>query len=216
MHALTDNWAWKLFSVAIALALWVFFVAETEVAISLPVMVAYKNAPSDLEITTEHVDRVFMKIRGPSSRLEPATMAQTALVFDLSGIHGPGERTFTITAEEIGLPAGVKLLHAVPSQVRIGFDRQAVRSVPVKVRVTSGPPAGYRIASQNVSPASVRVVGPEARVKDASAMTDGVDLSSTIGNAEFHVGVNVSDPHLRLENPATVQVTASIEKISAR
>jgi len=79
-----------------------------------------------------------------------------------------------------------------------------------------GPPSGYRIAQQKVSPEMVRVVGPELRLaKIKFASTDPIDLSSTIGQAEFRVPVFVGDPHLRLESPAPVYVSISLEKISA-
>ena len=205
IRIVTEHIGWKLFSLLAALVLWGTFVGEVEVATSVPVTVAYRNIPPDLEITAEPPASLFLKLRGPSARLTTAELGRIGLSLDLKGATKPGEQTLSIGADELGLPAGVSLVRVVPSQVRLTLERRAEKIVPVEVRFSAPPPGGYRIVSQRVSPAAVRVIGPEALVNRLdTAQTDPIDLSSTIGNAEFRVPVYVDDPHLRFETGSPV------------
>jgi YbbR domain-containing protein len=215
MHALTSNIGWKLLAIASAVLLWWLFVAETEVATSIPVVVQYRNIPADIEIMADPPERLLLKLRGPASRLSPSQLSGTVLVFDLKNTSSAGEQTITIGAQELGLPSGVELVRVVPSQVRLTLDRRSEKTVPVEVR-HSGPPAqGYRVVSQRVSPPSVKVIGPEAIVQRIESVpTDPIDLKSTVGTAEFRVPVYLPDPHLRFEDRTpVVSVQVTLEKI---
>lgn len=215
MKFLVSNFGWKLLAISSAILLWSLFVAQTEIATSIPVVVQYRNIPGDLEITADPPDRLLLKLRGPASRLSASQLAQTILLFDLKDVRTAGEQTITIGEQELGLPAGVELVRVVPSQVRLTLERRAEKVVPIEVRYTGPPARGYRIVSQNVFPQSVKVVGPEVIIQRIESVpTDAINLNSTFGNAEFRVPVFTTDPHLRFESRApfaTVQI--KLEKI---
>lgn len=211
MRPWTSRFFWKVVSVFAAAVLWYSLIGETETAASIPVVVQYLHLPPELEVTSDPPDRLFLKLRGPTSRLQPEDLRSVALFLDLASVNAPGDQTITITDRELGLPPGVALQRAVPSQVRVTLDRRIEKLVPVEVQYSGPPPSGYRVASQRVFPERVRVIGPETGVaRIESALTDRVDLSTTVGNSEFRVPVFLSDPHLRLASGTqyvTVQVT---------
>jgi hypothetical protein len=67
-----------------------------------------------------------------------------------------------------------------------------------------------------VEPDSVILVGPQKRVVAIdSVITDPVDASGVMGSATFNTHVYVSDPLVRLANPAPVHVTVITETRSA-
>jgi YbbR domain-containing protein len=212
---LTENLLWKLGALTIACGLWYSFVGETELATSVPVAVQYKNVPADLEVTSERLDRLYLRMRGPATRLNAGTLTNVILVLDLSQIHTEGEHTFTLDSSNLRLPAGVHVSRVVPSQVRLTFDNRISREVPVEVRYAGPPPQGYRITGQQASPQKVRVTGPEARVEHLqSAQTDAIDLSSTVSNAEFRVPAYITDPQIRFDGvPPIISVRVLMEKI---
>jgi YbbR domain-containing protein len=212
---LTENLSWKLLSLGIAIGLWVLFVGETEIATSLPVAVQYKNVPHELEVVTEQLDRVFLRVRGPATRLNASTLRDVRVVFDLAAVHGAGERTFTLGSDNLQLPVGVDVIRVVPSQVRLMIDKRITREVPVEIHYAGPPPPGYRITKQEVSPDKVRVVGPERRLMNLQRVqTDSVDLAATVGDATFRVPASISDPQVRFENlPPTITVSVFLEKI---
>lgn len=213
MRALTEHLGLKLVAGLIAYLLWAFLAGETEVAASMPLKVQYRNVPADLEISANPPETLYVKVRGPASRLSPGSLTEMPVTLDLRNVHGPGEQTFNLTARDLRLPAGVELLRVVPSQLRLSFDRVGRRPVPVEVMYRGGPPDGYRIVSQRVYPESVPITGPEAELRHVQTVrTDPIDLSSTIGRAEFRVPVHLTQPNLRLDSSEPVQVTVELEK----
>jgi YbbR domain-containing protein len=212
---LTENIVWKLGAFIIACGFWYSFVGETELATSIPVAIQIKNVPPDLDLTSEQLDHIYVRLRGPATRLNAGNLTNVIVVFDLSQIHTEGEHTFTLDSSNLRLPAGVHVSRVVPSQVRLTFDNRISREVPVEVRYAGPPPRGYRISQQEVSPQQVRVTGPEARVDHMqSAQTDAIDLSSTVSSTEFRVPAYIPDPHVRFDGkPPIISIRVSMEKI---
>lgn len=212
---LTENLFWKIAAILVAAALWYGFVGETEVATSVPLEIRFKNVPPELEITSEHASRTFLRLRGPATRLNATSLNGVTALFDLGQIHTPGEHTFPLSSATLQLPAGVQVVRVVPSQVRLVFEKRSTREIPVEVRYSGPPPQGYRVVRQQATPQSVRIVGPSTRVLQMeTAQTDAIDLSSTVSNTEFRVPAYLPDPNLRFEaDPPLISVRVFMEKI---
>jgi hypothetical protein len=214
---LTYNLGWKLLSLAIAFGLWAAYVGESEIATSIAAPLQYRNLPRDLEVSTDFVDRIYLKVRGPATRLSPASLSGAAIMLDLGVVTKPGEQTFSVNSTNVLLPSGVELVRVVPSQVRLTFERRGTREVPVEIRFAGPPAPGYRIMDQHAVPDRLRVMGPQARLDSIrTAQTDPIDLSNTFGEAEFRVPVFLSDPHVRLERDGPVVVRVRVEKIAGQ
>lgn len=214
---LFDNLVWKLLSLGLAVLLWHGLVGRTEMASSINVPILYKNLPRDLEISSDVPDRIYLKVRGASARMNVSSLSRVAIVLDLSGVNAPGDRTFVLDEKTMELPYGIDLLRSVPSQVRLRFEKTVSQDVPVQPRFSSPPPAGYRIASQQLIPDMVRISGPESRIRQTEfAETDPIDLSGTFGSAEFRTTAGVDDPHVRLEGRYAVTVRVQIENTGNR
>jgi hypothetical protein len=214
MRRLIDNAGWKLLALFAAFALWAGFVAESELATSLPAPLRFRNLPRDLEIVSDAgFDRIYLKVRGPSTQISAESLANAAIVLDMSSVDRPGERTFTLNSSNVELPPGVHLVRVVPSQVRLQFERRLIREVPIEARFSSPPQHGYSLVFTRVKPERVRVAGPESRVRSiARAQTDPIDLGATVSDAEFRVPIALPDPHVRLEDTAAAQVSVQVKK----
>jgi len=212
MRLLTRNLGWKLLSLAIAVALWVAIAREPEVATDTALPIEFKNIPDDLDLSSNLPDRVHVELRGPSGRLTTSYLAGLEIVLDLKDVR-PGERTFTIHDYNLNLPSGVSFYRAVPSQLTLRFDRLMTKDVRVIPRYSKPPPDGYRVKNYRVDPPKVTIRGPEDHVTQIEqVLTDPLDLSSIVGNAEFHVHVNVGDPQVRLESATLETVRLQLVK----
>lgn len=209
----TQNLGWKLLSLLLAVGLWLGIAREPEVATSLSVPVEFKNMRDDLDISGNLPDRIRLELRGPSGRLTRDNLSAVAAVLDLSDAQA-GERTYNIRGRNLNLPAGVVFYRAVPSQLTLRFDQLAVKEEPVQP-VFVNKPAGYRIASQQFSPAQVRIRGSEDRVQTIHQVkTDPINLSGVAGEQVFHTHLSIGDPRVRLvETSSDVTVRVKLEKI---
>jgi YbbR domain-containing protein len=215
VRRLTVNLWWKLASVVIATILWFLIVGDPEMTMTITVPVEYRKALSDLEISSEVPQRVQLEIRGPSGKLSALQPNRVPVVLDLGSVHEPGERTFTITPDNVQLPRGVALAHAIPSQLRLNLERRIGREVPVQVRFAGPPMDGYRISSVGVFPDHVKVVGPESHVSHIEYVeTDPVKLGDVVGITSARALCYVADPLVTLEDAKPVTVRVDVEKVA--
>ena len=212
----TRNLGWKLLSLLIAVALWIAVAREPEVATSFSVPVDFKSMRDDLDIDGNLPDRVRLEVRGPSGSLTRENLSATAVVLDLSDARA-GERTYSIRSRNLNLPSGVVFYRAVPSQLTLHFEQLIVEEVAVQA-VYINKPAGYRVASQELSPAKVQIRGSQQRVEVISQVrTDPMDLSGVDSEKVFHTHLNIGDAQVRLvEVPADITVKVKLEKITSR
>ncbi len=211
---LLNNLGWKLLSLAIAALLWALVATEPQLSTFATVRLEYKDLPTDLEISSEPVDTVSLELQGPSAELRGIgdRGARPAVVIDMSGM-APGEHTFTIDSNDVKMTRGVRLVRAIPSEVRFRFERRLERMVPVKVRFTGEGAQGYSVASETVEPSELAIVGPASRVaRVTAAMTDPVDVSKAVGPSEFHVNAFVDDPYVRFQTSPQVKVNVTMAK----
>ncbi len=211
---LTENAAWKLLSVLIAVFLWALVASEPQLAAFAIAPVEYKNLPDDLEISSEPVAAVSLQLRGPSGELRGIDDGglRPAVILDMSGVR-PGERTFAINSSNVKLARGVRLERAIPSEVRLQFERRASKSVPVRPRFTGEGTNGYVVASWSVGPPELTIVGPAdhvARIREV--ITDPIDVANVVGTYEFRVNAYVGDPYVRFQSSPLVAVSVTVRK----
>ncbi len=215
VRKLFHNFLWKLFSLALAIVLWVAFVGRPELDTSVSALVQYQNMPADLEMSSDTLERVYLEVRGAAAGLRSFDPTRIAVVINLASVQRPGEYTFTVERSHIDLPFGLKLVRATPSQLRLRFERRVSLDVPVRIRVSGSLPSGFRVGSEKAFPTTLKIVGPESRVRQVGFVdTDPIDLSHITGPEPFHVHAFVPDPQVRFVTPPDVRVEIDIEKVA--
>ena len=211
-NLLTRNLGWKLLSLVIAIVLWISVAREPEVTPSLSAPVDFRNLRDDLDISGTLPDSVRLEVRGPSGRLTRDALSAVAVVLDLSDAQ-PGDRTYSIRGRNLNLPTGVVFYRASPSQLTLHFDQLAIKEEPVQAVYHNMPP-GYRVASQEMSVAAVRIRGSRERVGAIEAVrTDPMDLSGVTAEKIFHTHLNAGDAQVRIINaPTDMTVRVKLEK----
>ncbi len=204
----------KILSVAIAVLLWIAIVGEQELATAIDVPVEYRDFPKAFEVSSGMVNRVNLLVRGPAGKITDQFLKEVTVIVDLQGVKRPGDWTFNLDDKAIRLPAGVELERAIPTQIRMRFEERYARDIPVQIRYAGSPMPGYRIATQEVLPASLRVVGPRSRVEAIQSIdTDPIDLNGVISETETRVTTFVEDPQLRIEGDSMVRVRLVMQPI---
>lgn len=205
------NFLLKLFAVVVAVLLWMAVARDPIAEVAITVPIEFLHMPENLEISSERIPEAQIRVRGPGRIVSNLTPAQLHATIDLSGAR-PGERTYDLTGK-IHAPRDVEVVQVVPAQLRIDFDRRAMREVPIQPRVVGSLAGGMRIGKVTVDPSEAQVVGPEKRVFAIdSAVTDPVDATGVVGHETYSgTHVYVSDPLVRVVKPVAVRVTVATE-----
>jgi YbbR domain-containing protein len=212
---LTQHAGWKLFSLAAAFVVWMSVASEPELATIVSVPVEYSNFPADLEISSDILETIDVEARGPAGQLRSLADSRTAAVVNFASVRVPGERTFTLTTNELKLPRGIELIRTIPAQLRYTFEQRETRAVPVEVPFSGKLAPGLSIAQIDIQPPQLRIVGPASRVRAAKSLTaDPFDLTHVNVEAQGTLAVYASEPQVRFIG--TPQVTVKIRVAGRR
>ena len=218
---LFDHFWWKLFSLVLAILLWLAVAEQPELTTTLGVPVEYKNVPKDLDISTDVPEKVMLQLRGPRDKITAAaTNLRLAIVLDVGegrNVH-PGDRTFTIGGANVQIPAGIELVRAVPGQIRLTMEHRLQKDVIVRLRFATPPPPGFRVKMEQVIPERIQIVGPESRVRAIDWVdTDPFDLRTLDPRAdrpaEVMLNTYIADDHVSPVGTSTVRARILLEKL---
>jgi YbbR domain-containing protein len=210
---LTSAGGLKFAAVAGAIVLWWSFAGEPLSDGSFEAHIDYVNVPENLELNPDQAERVAVILRGPRSVLQELRSREVAVQADFSGVYGPSEKTLNVTEMNLGLPDGVHLVKAVPSQLRFTLEAQARREVAIQPQFVGSYEREYALASVRLDPRTLVVVGPESRVALIDVVsTDPIDLSDVVGGRSFRVTAYLPDPYTRFEHDPSVSVEVQMRK----
>lgn len=209
------NFGLKMLSLAIALAMWWGVAREPVAEMALTVPIEFHGVPRGLEISSEVLPEVQIRIRGPRRVLRQIVQSDVHPVIDMANAQ-PGEKTYNLVPGQIQLPADVQVVQLIPAQLQVSFDRRATKEVEVRPRVIGTFASGYRIVSTHVQPATLEIAGPAKRVEAIdSAITDPVDATGVIGQAMFTTNAYIADPLVRVVHPVPIHVTVITGKTNS-
>jgi len=119
----------------------------------------------------------------------------------------PSARTFTIQDNLINLPPTVILVRAIPSQLRVKLERRVYKEILVTLAFEEDLPANLKIVSTEISPAQIKVVGPESRITLATSIaTEPITIKDMAASAPIRVNVLLTDPELSIVGSSLVTV----------
>ena len=205
----------KLLSLGVAVLLWVAVTRDPVAEVALNVPVEFHNAPDALEISSETIPQVQVRVKGPVREVRQLAPSEVHAIVDLSSAK-PGERTYDLGPSRIHVPDFVEVTQVVPSQIRVNFDLRATKQVEVRPRVIGTFASGYHIGEVIAQPQTLTIVGPARHVNGVdTAITDPVDASGVVGRATFITHAYVADPLVRLADPNPIRVTVVTQKAKA-
>jgi YbbR domain-containing protein len=205
------NLGLKFMSLILATGLWLAVSSSPPAEIALKVPIIFRNMPADLEISSQNIPEVQIRLRGPERTVRRLQASDLRAEIDLAGMKA-GERTFDLT-KAIGVPYRLEIAEVVPSEVALVFDTRVTRQIPVKPRVTGSPANGYRIGEITSDPATVEVAGPKKQIDAVeSAITDPIDVTGVLDQITVSRPAYVSDPLIQVTTPAPVRITITMQK----
>jgi YbbR domain-containing protein len=206
------NLGLKLVSLALAAGLWLAVARDLPAEVAVEVPIEFRNFPGNLEISSEQIPQAQIRLRGPERLIRRLQASDVNPEIDLSQAK-PGERTFSLTAQQIHHPYDVEVVQVIPSQLHLTFDTRLRRQVEVHPRVFGSFASGYSIARVIADPPVITIAGPRKRVEAVeAATTDPVDVSGTMQQSVFTTHAYVPDPLVQVVDPTPIRVTVIMEK----
>ncbi len=203
------NLGLKVLALALAALLWFTVAGEHVGERVMRVPLEFHNIPPDLEIVGDSPTTVDIRVRGSSgviSRLQPGEVVAS---LELGGAR-PGSRLLHI--EEIRAPYGVDVVQVIPSTVSLELEKMASRVVPVVPALEGEPAPGFVVGRVVSDPATVRIEGPESRVRQlAEATTEPVVVTGSRDRVRDSVTIGLADSAVRLaEPPQTATIVVEV------
>ncbi len=201
-----EDWLIKAVALFITVTLWLGVTG-----LRAPVTVRLRNIPlnlrvsNDIEITNSPVQEVDLDVTGDKRKIEQLNLRDLVVSLDLTDVQA-GERTVQIAPENVllELPTGVRLEEIQPNRIAVKLEAVAERDVTVRAETEGAVAENFEIYSRTVSPAEVRVRGPESFVKSLDFVsTEKISLENRREDfAVRQVALNIANPKVTLLDPA--------------
>ena len=222
LHALfLEDWTLKLLSLLITLGLW-YAVTTT----SAPATIRLRGVqldfilPENIEVGNEPLDEIDVTLEGSQGKLAEINARSLVARADLVSLK-PGDRFVRLSDKNIkmDLPEGVRILEITPRSLTLHLETVIEREVPVEARFEGELPEGFKRLGVEVTPATVRVRGPESHVQAIEkAFTETISLAGQRETIKLpQIAVDIPDHKVvPLEPNVSVRIEIAEEQSERR
>jgi len=206
------NWHLKLFSLLLAIMLWMTIARESTSEIAIEVPLEYQNVPPNTEVISETTNNVEVRLRGPSTLIKEISPRDVSTAVDLGGLSQHSEKILPLTSRHVRAPFGVDVVGVIPARIHVTLEERISAELPI-VPTTMGKPAeGFDIDKISSFPDVVRVEGPASRVRLLKeARTTPVDVTGKHDTVRQNVDLDIPDPLVRVLQSEPVRVDVHIQ-----
>jgi len=201
---LLKNLSLKLFSLLLAVLLWLSLVTGEFQEISLYVPVKLTNIPDGLvAVTGEHLINVHAK--GPRALVSEENFTDVNIEINVSEMKA-GYNNAIITLDDIKMPPGIQVVDIQPQVIEIIVDSLILKQMKVAPTFIGEPSLGYKVGSVSVFPEHVQVKAAESKIADQSTVeTLPVNLSDKRDPITYSIGMKPYEG-IQEYSPAQVEV----------
>jgi YbbR domain-containing protein len=199
----------RVVALTIAVGLWIAGHRDIERAIE--VAVEFRNIPADLMVVDNRVDFVVLRFNGPRTLVSTLDPDDLKLLVDLTGAKA-GAVSYPLGTGSFNIPRGVSVARITPPVLQLRLEPVARRSLPVNVKLSGKPSAGFRVGQVTVQPPTASVSGPAEEVRRLAALeTLPIDVEEGRGVIKRRVRLSADGKPLSFL-PEQVDVTVTLEE----
>lgn len=178
----------KIFSVLIAICMWIYIVTGEFQEISLYVPIKLTNIPEGyVAVTGENLVNVLAK--GPKSLVKDKQFNKVQIAIDVSKMK-PGTNSRVINPEDVQMPAGIQVASIEPKSIDITVDSLIKKNLKVIPTFIGEPQEGYKVGAVTVYPESVLVNAAKSKIEGLMSMeTMPVNLSGKKDPITYSIGL---------------------------
>jgi YbbR domain-containing protein len=198
----------------IALALWSAAHGTSKIERGYDIPVIFNGISDKVVIVDQSHDAVNIQVRGSRAALRNIRVSEMEYAIEVSG-GKPGLATYEVDVSHLVFPRGARTARIVsrsPSRIDVKFERRGRKSVRVRPDLEGDPAPGFMVASLEVEPDRVWLVGARSEVLRLSeVVTETVDVSGLAGPEEREVRLSLGGGHVWMEDNSPVTLRIAIE-----
>ena len=188
-----ENWPAKVFSIALALVLFVFHQMNSlaERFFSVPLIL---ESQTDLVPASSYPRLIRITLRGDANSIYPIQEDEIQVYIDMSRFTDPGNYQAVVQIRKRGMALEVSPLEirTEPEVVSLSLDHKISKFVPLKVNFLGEVEPGYLLNSYSLNPSQVIIDGPSVHLDDVSELeTEAIDLNGR--DEDFSLAVNIQN-----------------------
>lgn len=199
-----ENLTLKVISILVAAVLWILVLGSRQVEIVKELSLEMVP-PQNLVLVSDLPEKIAFKLSGPKAFLRTINdRRESPIKINLAGYRS-GYQTIKIMADQLRLPAGVKIVSITPSTVSFKLELLKRKVIPVRVDTKGIIAKGFSIRKINVKPPLVTLRGAETKLEDMTEVLSlPIDLSGVKRSFEQPVLLDLPPQGVILESEAPV------------
>ncbi len=209
------NWGLKLFSLLLALILWITLIPPEKMFSekNLTIFLYAQNIPQDMELVKKPPTTIDVTIRVPNRYFDQITSANVVAQLNLENAS-LFQEDYTLNESMISMPTGVRatVIKITPNTVNLKLERSVEIMLDVVPEIIGEPIEGLIIEKYEVDPPQVLIRGAESKIdKDYKVRTSPIDISTLMQTTELEADLILPSPDLSFATSLTkVKVTIFI------
>lgn len=194
------NWGLKLFSLLLALILWITLIPPEKMFSekNLTISLYAHNIPQNMELVKKPSAEIDVTIRAPNRYIDQITSENVVAELNLENAS-LFQEDYTLNDSMISMPAGIRatVIKITPNTVNLKLER----SVEIMLDVVPDPIGnlieGLEIENIEVDPPQVLIRGAESKIKkDYKVKTSPIDISTLMQTTELEADLILPSPDL--------------------
>ncbi len=206
----------KLLAVVLASLAWLYAHGEQTNEATFVTPVEYV-LPPDLVLMNDDPlpERVVIVASGTRAALARVQEVNLRYLVDLeASVAGSTEHSFRTPPP--GWPQRLRITTVSPAMIRVRFDEQARRTVPVQLRTRGELPAGFVETGRELLPNEVLLTGAQLDLAELDQVrTVPLDLKKASAGVDAEIALDLRGLHLLPESPDSVRLRMQVEEVIA-
>ena len=187
--------------------IWFRFARGLETLTTVEVPIEYMNRDQKVEILDTSVNRAVLHLTGSRALIKSLEAGQVKVLLDLSKAV-VGTNTFSITADNVVLPPGIRLTRIEPAKVKVTVDRIVTKSLPIQVDWVGRLPNNLVLKKVSLHPEKAVVVGPSRVLASLSTVyTEKINLANINSSGRLSAGLVIAPATVKLAADSSSKVT---------
>ena len=200
-----EDWVLKVIALLITLALWYgVSLSNKKGTATMAAQLGFRvSDDSVLMSPAGGVQDVTIRVAGDDQVIDRLFGNDIRVTADLTQSPN-GDRELQLTPQNVStnLPVGVKVEDILPSRIAVSLEPVEEKEIVVEAATVGEPATGYEVYSTNVTPAKIRVRGPESFMSSIESIpTSPVDIGGAKSDISAkQVPININNPKVAVFN----------------